>query len=153
MAYFQPKNVYFTLSGRCLWGVCWVSGGCQGPSGLCFGYINAKSIASSPVDIIFNMYCIFSQWPIFGQKRRGGLNFQRGVVGHFPAFQTIFFVDQQNQKNNNVLLISLGGPMGPIHPVWGHVLVSFFSPEEDTTKLLDCECALYACVFCAGVCF
>ena len=68
-----------------------MSGGCQGPSGLCFGYINAKLIAKSPVDIIFNMYRIFSQWPIFGQKRRGGPNFQRGVVGHFPAFLTIFF--------------------------------------------------------------
>ena len=38
------------------------------------------------------MYRIFSQWPIFGQKRPGGLNFQRGVVGHFPAFLTIFFL-------------------------------------------------------------
>ena len=24
-----------------------------------------------------------------------------------------------------ILPIALGGPMGPIHPVWGHVLVSF----------------------------
>ena len=28
-------------------------------------------------------------------------------------------------KNAQKLPISLGGPMGPIHPVWGHVLVSF----------------------------
>ena len=61
------------------------------PSGLCFGYINAKLIAKSPVDIIFNMYRIFSQWPIFGQKRLDGPDFQRGVVGHFPAFLAIFF--------------------------------------------------------------
>ena len=28
-------------------------------------------------------------------------------------------------KNVNILPISLGGPMGTIYPVWGHVLVSF----------------------------
>ena len=34
-------------------------------------------------------------------------------------------MDQKHAKNIEVLLIFLGGPMGPIHPVWGHVLVSF----------------------------
>mgnify|MGYP006975441904 CR=1 FL=1 len=64
-----------------------MSGGCQGPSGLGFGYINAKSIAKSPVDIILSPSGLFS-----AKKRPGGLNFQRGVVGHFPAFLTIFLV-------------------------------------------------------------
>ena len=83
--------MHFRLSVRCLLGVCWVSGGCQGPSGLCLRCINAKSIGKGLVDIILNKYRIFSQWPIFGQKRLDGPNFQRGVVGHFPAFLAIFF--------------------------------------------------------------
>ena len=91
VAYFQPKNMHFRLSVRCLLGVCWVSGGCQGPSGLCLRCINAKSIGKGLVDIILNKYRIFSQWPIFGQKRLDGPDFQRGVVGHFPAFLAIFF--------------------------------------------------------------
>ena len=65
---FRPKNMHFRLSVRCLLGVWWVSGGCQGPSGLCLGCINAKSIGKGLVDIILNKYRIFSQWPIFGQK-------------------------------------------------------------------------------------
>ena len=68
-----------------------MSGGCQGPSGLCLRCINAKSIGKGLVDIILNKYRIFSQWPIFGQKKLDGPDFQRGVVGHFPAFLTIFF--------------------------------------------------------------
>ena len=90
VAYFQPKNMHFRLSVRCLLGVCWVSGGCQGPSGLCLRCINAKSIGKGLVDNILNNYRIFSQWPIFGQKRLDGPDFQRGVVGHFPAFLAIF---------------------------------------------------------------
>ena len=53
-----------------------MSGGCQGPSGLCLRCINAKSIGKGLVDIILNKYRIFSQWPIFGQKR-----LQQGVSG------------------------------------------------------------------------
>ena len=68
--------MHFRLSVRCQLGVCWVSGGCQGPSGLCLRCINAKSIGKGLVDIILNKYCIFSQWPIFGQKR-----LQQGVSG------------------------------------------------------------------------
>ena len=64
---FRPKNMHFRLSVRCQLGVCWVSGGCQGPSGLCLRCINAKSIGKGLVDIILNKYRIFSQWPIFGQ--------------------------------------------------------------------------------------
>ena len=30
------------------------------------------------------------------------------------------------KQNEQKIHIFLGGPMGPIHPVWGHVLVSFF---------------------------
>ena len=68
--------MHFRLSVRCQLGVCWVSGGCQGPSGLCLRCINAKSIGKGLVDIILNKYRIFSQWPIFGQKR-----LQQGVSG------------------------------------------------------------------------
>ena len=73
---FGQKNMHFRLSVRCQLGVCWVSGGCQGPSGLCLRCINAKSIGKGLVDIILNKYRIFSQWPIFGQKR-----LQQGVSG------------------------------------------------------------------------
>ena len=68
-----------------------MSGGCQGPSGLCLGCINAKSIGKGLVDIILNKYFIFSQWPILGQKRLFGRNFQRGVVGFFSGSMAIFF--------------------------------------------------------------
>ena len=73
---FGQKNMHFRLSVRCLLGVWWVSGWCQGPSGLCLRCINAKSIGKGLVDIILNKYRIFSQWPIFGQKR-----LQQGVSG------------------------------------------------------------------------
>ena len=43
-----------------------------------------------------------------------------GKVFHGPE------KNKQTQKQKK-LYIFLGGPMGPIHPVWGHVLVSFFS--------------------------
>ena len=32
----------------------------------------------------------------------------------------IFCVGRKNRKNTYFLLIFLGGPMGPIHPVWGN---------------------------------
>ena len=68
-----------------------MSGGCQGPSGLCLGCINAKSIGKGLVDIILNKYLIFFQWPILGQKRLFDRNFQRGVVGFFSGSMAIFF--------------------------------------------------------------
>ena len=37
---------------------------------------------------------------------------------------------ERNQKNISKIAIFLGGPMGPIHPVWGHVLVSLFPLEQ-----------------------
>ena len=38
---------------------------------------------------------------------------------HLGPSQATFSMDQKNQKNVKVLSIFLGGPMGPIHPVWG----------------------------------
>ena len=66
-------------------------GGCFGPSGLCLGYVDAKSIEKSLVDIIFNMYRIFFQWPILLQERLRGPNFQQGVVGLFSGSTANFF--------------------------------------------------------------
>ena len=37
----------------------------------------------------------------------------------------IFPWTEKDQEIAELLPISLGGLMGPIHPVWGHVLVSF----------------------------
>ena len=68
-----------------------MSVGCFGPSLLCPGCIDAKSIEKSPIYIVFTMYHIFSQWPILGQKRLFGRNFQRGVVGFFSGSMAIFF--------------------------------------------------------------
>ena len=33
--------------------------------------------------------------------------------------RAIFYVGRKNQKNVQILPIFLGGPMGPIHPLWG----------------------------------
>ena len=43
----------------------------------------------------------------------------------FHAISGDFFMDQKITKHAPNLIIFLGGPMGPIHTVWGHVLVSF----------------------------
>ena len=42
----------------------------------------------------------------------------------FPAIQAIFSMERKNHKHGKRLPIFLGGPMGPIRLVWGHVLVS-----------------------------
>ena len=39
---------------------------------------------------------------------------------HLGSSQAIFSMDQKNAKHAQNLPIFLGGPMGPIHPVWGH---------------------------------
>ena len=43
----------------------------------------------------------------------------------FGAIPDQFLHGRTNPKIDKMLRIFLGGPMGPIHPVWGHVLVSF----------------------------
>ena len=51
----------------------------------------------------------------------------------FGAIPGNFSMDRKNQQkkeNVNMLPIFLGGPMGPIHPVWGHVLVSYLKYME-----------------------
>ena len=45
------------------------------------------------------------------------------IWGHPRPFSP--WTETLEKKNVKHLLIFLGGPMGPIHPVWGHVLVSF----------------------------
>ena len=42
---------------------------------------------------------------------------------HFMPLHSIFPMDRTRPTIDKVLSIFLGGPMGPIHPVWGHVLV------------------------------
>ena len=142
VAYFQPKNMHFRLSVRCLLGVCWVSGGCQGPSGLCLRCINAKSIGKGLVDIILNKYRIFSQWPIFGQKRLDGPDFQRGVVVHFPAFLAIF--------------IGLYGQVMDLRTYWGGLWKKFwpdplipppYQKWPKNAKKTDHSIAIYS-IFC-----
>ena len=50
---------------------------------------------------------------------RSGLAGERTSRPHLGPPQAIFCVGRKNQKNVKILLIFLGGPMGPIHPVWG----------------------------------
>ena len=38
---------------------------------------------------------------------------------HLGQSEAIFSMDRKNAKNAQNLPIFLGGPMGPIHPVWG----------------------------------
>ena len=57
-----------------------------------------------------------------------------GLVGKNPpapfgAISGIFCMGRKNAKNIKFLPIFLGGPMGPIHPVWGHVLVSLVAAQ------------------------
>ena len=44
---------------------------------------------------------------------------------------------KKSKKMTPKLPIFLGGPMGPIHPVWGHVLVSFGSTWVCLTWVCD----------------
>ena len=50
------------------------------------------------------------------------------LLAPFGAISDNFLHEPEKTKKLRVFLsIFLGGPMGPIHPVWGHVLVSFVS--------------------------
>ena len=64
-----------------------------------------------------------------------------GLVGKkLPApFGGNFYMDRKHTKNARILPISLGGPMGPIHPVWGHVLVSFWTNAERLKVVDACQ--------------
>ena len=58
---------------------------------------------------------------------------------HVVPFQGIFpWAGKKIQK----MPISLGGPMGPIHLVWGHVLVSFRISVECSVMNPVCDLSL-----------
>ena len=61
---------------------------------------------------------------------RSGLVGKKSSWPHLGPSEAIFSMDRKNQKNTYFLHIFLGGPMGPIHPVWGHVLVSFIHMKD-----------------------
>ena len=44
---------------------------------------------------------------------------EKGVPAPFGAFRGNFFRRPEKSKKCPILPIFLGGPMGPIHPVWG----------------------------------
>ena len=50
---------------------------------------------------------------------------ERNLLASFGVISGNFFHGPREAKNRQLLLIFLGGPMGPIHPFWGHVLVSY----------------------------
>ena len=47
------------------------------------------------------------------------------------------------QKNQICLPIFLGGPMGPIHPVWGHLVISVWAGRTLVSELLAMHVHLY----------
>ena len=56
---------------------------------------------------------------------RSGLGGKKTSRPHLGPSQAIFSMDRTNPKISKNMSIFLGGPKGPIHPVWGHVLASF----------------------------
>ena len=60
------------------------------------------------------------------------------IWGHF---RQNFPWAENMQTHIGILHISLGGPMGPIHLVWGHVLVSclcqFWMLAKDSSHMLE----------------
>ena len=62
------KSCNFSCPEGVCGGVCWVSGGCFGPSLLCPGYLNAKSIEKSPIGIVLQCI-IFSPSGLFLTKK------------------------------------------------------------------------------------
>ena len=50
---------------------------------------------------------------------RSGLVGKKSSWPHLGPSEAIFSIGRKNRKNAKILPIFLGGPMGPIHPVWG----------------------------------
>ena len=49
---------------------------------------------------------------------RSGLLGKKSSRPYLGPSEAIFSIGRKNGKNANILPIFLGGPMGPIHPVW-----------------------------------
>ena len=49
---------------------------------------------------------------------RSGLVGKKSSRPYLGPSEAIFSMDRKNPKNAKTLPIFLGGPMGPIHPVW-----------------------------------
>ena len=49
---------------------------------------------------------------------RSGLVGKKSSRPYLGPSEAIFSMDRKNAKNATSLPILLGGPMGPIHPVW-----------------------------------
>ena len=63
--------------------------------------------------------------PCRPQCRQGLDSSKRKKTGPISCHFRQSSMDRTNTKHVQHLFIFLGGPMGPIHPVWDHVLVSF----------------------------
>ena len=62
---------------------------------------------------------------------RSGLVGNKSSRPYLGPSEAIFVHGPEKIKTYKKLPISLGGPMGPIHPVWGHVLVSCHKASVD----------------------
>ena len=51
---------------------------------------------------------------------RSGLIGKNSSLPNLGPSEAIFSMDRENAKNVQKLHIFLGGPMGPIHPVWAN---------------------------------
>ena len=54
---------------------------------------------------------------------RPGLVGQKQFPASFGAISGNFFHGPTKPKNVDFWPVFLGGPMGPIHPVWGHLVI------------------------------
>ena len=70
-----------------------------------------------------------------------GLARKRSSRPHLGPPQAIFSMDRKNQKNTKNLPIFLGGPMGPLQPLWA---VSFSQSMITATSLARCNTLLDA---------
>ena len=54
---------------------------------------------------------------------RSGLTGKKKLPAPFGPLWAHFLRGPENRKNDQILPVFLGGPMGPIHPVWGHLVI------------------------------
>ena len=65
---------------------------------------------------------------------RSGLVGKKSSRPYLGPSEAIFSIGQKNPKNAKILPIFLGGPMGPIHAVLGHVLMSLVSKGTESLR-------------------
>ena len=94
--------------------------------------------------------CIFLHFPAHGKNclelpkmlTRSRLTGKRSSRPYSMPFQNIFPWTRKMQKNPEMLPIFLGGPMAPIHPVWGHLVIFVWAGRFIVWSVLESISAL-----------